>query len=54
MLASLGVRSEVAEAIIGHMAPGVEGIYNLYKYDAERVEALTLLSTRLEELAGAS
>jgi integrase len=51
MLSSLGCPSEVGEAILGHMLPGVERIYNLHCYDAERVEWLQRLSERLEQLA---
>lgn len=34
-LSRLQCPNEVAEAILGHTRGGVEGIYNLYKYDAE-------------------
>ncbi|MDE1138137.1 MAG: site-specific integrase [Paraburkholderia tropica] len=51
MLASLGCPHEVAEAILGHVLPGVVGVYNKYGYDKERRHWLTLLSQRLEVLA---
>lgn len=51
MLASLGCPHEVGEAIMGHVLPGVVGVYNKYGYDKERRHWLTLLSQRLEELA---
>jgi len=51
MLAQLGCPSEVAESILGHVRPGVEGIYNLFQYDSERRHWLTLWSDRLEALA---
>lgn len=51
MLASLGCPTEVAESIIGHLQPGIEGIYNLYAYDKERRVWLKKLSDRLEALA---
>jgi len=51
MLAQLGCPSEVAESILGHVRPGVEGIYNLHQYDTERRHWLTLWSDRLEALA---
>jgi integrase len=54
MLAALGCPRDIAESIIGHMLPGVEGVYNLHSYDAERRAWLTRLSDRLEELAAAS
>lgn len=36
MLAALGCPNEVGESILGHVQPGVQGIYNLHAYDAER------------------
>ena len=51
MLASMQCPDSVAEAILGHMAPGVSGTYNRHQYDAERRHWLTLLSQRLESLA---
>lgn len=51
ILASLGCPAEVGEAILGHLLPGVEGIYNLYAYDRERREWLQKLSERLGHLA---
>lgn len=51
LLASMGCPSEVAESILGHMLPGVQGVYNRHGYDAERLEWLTRLDARLEALA---
>jgi hypothetical protein len=39
-LASLGVRSEVAERCPGHKLRGVEGTYNTHDYFNERRAAL--------------
>lgn len=50
MLAALGCPREVAEAVLGHILPGVEGIYNRHKYDREKREWLTRLAGHLEEL----
>ena len=44
-------QDEVAEAVLGHMPPGVKGIYNKYQYDRQRKDWLTRLSAKLEELA---
>lgn len=52
MLAALGCPSEVAEAILGHVAPGVVGIYNRHDYLDERRVWLTRLSGHLETLCG--
>lgn len=51
LLAAMGCPGEVGESILGHMLPGVEGVYNKHAYDAERVEWLKRLSDRLESLA---
>lgn len=54
LLASMGCPSDVAESVLGHMLAGVEGVYNLHRYDAERRHWLTLLSAKLEEFAEAA
>lgn len=51
LLAQLGCPHEIGEAIIGHMLSGVSGIYQLYKFDTERVVWLRKLSDELERLA---
>ncbi len=51
LLASMGCPDEIGEAVIGHMKPGVKGIYNRHAYDKERREWLTRLDARLEEIA---
>ncbi|AMO36447.1 tyrosine-type recombinase/integrase [Thauera humireducens] len=51
LLAAMGCPSDVAESVLGHMIPGVAGVYNRHQYDAERVEWLRRLADRLEELA---
>lgn len=51
LLAALGCPAEVAEAILGHLLPGVQGAYNRHTWDAERRLWLTRLSVRLAELA---
>lgn len=50
-LSTLGCPRDVAESIIGHMLPGVEGVYNKNTFDKERVEWLGRLSEYLESLA---
>ncbi|APA87185.1 site-specific integrase [Paraburkholderia sprentiae WSM5005] len=50
-LAALGCPHDVAEAVLGHIQPGVAGIYNRHHYDRERREWLMRLSQFLEELA---
>jgi integrase len=51
MLAALGCPGEVAEAILGHLLPGIVGTYNLHTYDAERRLWLTKLSAHYEACA---
>ena len=51
MLSALGCPSEIAEAILGHMPPGIQGVYDRYGYDQERRAWLTKLSKRLEALS---
>lgn len=50
MLASMGCPGDVAESILGHIQPGVAGIYNKYGYDKERREWLQRLSDKLDTL----
>ena len=51
LLAALGCPAEVAEVLLGHLLPGVQGTYNRHAYDAERRVWLTRLADRLEQLA---
>lgn len=50
LLARLGCPKDVAEAVLGHMLPGVEGVYNRHDYDEQRVVWLRRLDEALEEL----
>jgi integrase len=50
-LAVMGCPGEIAEAVLGHMLSGIVGVYNRHQYDEERLEWLTRLDARLEELA---
>lgn len=51
MLSQMGCPTDVAESILGHVQPGVQGVYNLNKYDAERRHWLTLWADKLTSLA---
>jgi integrase len=51
LLASMGCPNDVAESVLGHMQGGVVGIYNRHSYDAERLDWLTRLDAKLEQLA---
>jgi integrase len=50
LLAAMGCPSDVGEVILGHVLPGVEGVYNRHRFDAERREWLGRLAVRLESL----
>jgi integrase len=49
-LAALGCPDEVAEAVLGHMPPGIVGVYNLHRYDEERRVWLTRLDRNYKKL----
>ncbi|MDM0002895.1 integrase family protein [Variovorax sp. J22P240] len=51
LLAALGCPGEVGEAILGHVQPGIQGVYNRHAYDKERRVWLKKLDARLESLA---
>ena len=51
LLASLACPSEVTEAILGHLPPGVQKVYNRHDYDVERRRWLRQLDSELERLA---
>jgi integrase len=50
MIAGLGCPNEIGEALLGHVQPGVQGVYNRHGYDAERREWLQRWADRLEAL----
>ncbi|HEV8582726.1 MAG TPA: tyrosine-type recombinase/integrase [Thermoanaerobaculia bacterium] len=49
-LTSLGVRMEVAEAVLAHAEGEIQATYNLWTYWPERKQALALWHTKLAEL----
>lgn len=53
-LTALGCPRDVAESIIGHLRPGVEGLYDLHDGAAERLRWLSLVAALWEEAAGRS
>ncbi|MEN3067934.1 integrase family protein [Uliginosibacterium sediminicola] len=54
LLTKMGCPTDVAEAAIGHVQPGIEGVYNRYSYDEEKRVWITRLSDLLEKLASPS
>jgi integrase len=45
-----GVREDIAERVLGHAIPGVEGVYNRHSYRAEKGEALQRLAELIEAI----
>lgn len=54
MLAQIGCPEEVGEAILGHVTAGVAGVYNRYRYDAEKLHWLRRHADRLEAIVHAA
>jgi integrase len=50
LMARAGVQSEVAERVLGHALPTVEGIYNRHTYDAEKALALEKLAQLIQHI----
>jgi integrase len=50
LMARAGVRSEIAERVLGHVLPGVEGIYDRHEYREEKAEALAKLARLVETI----
>ncbi|MCZ6763355.1 MAG: tyrosine-type recombinase/integrase, partial [Alphaproteobacteria bacterium] len=44
LMARSGVRSDIAERVLGHVLPGVEGIYDRHSYREEKADALAKLA----------
>jgi integrase len=49
-MAEDGVPEEWAEAVINHKKPGIVGVYNLYRYDAEKLKALQHWARRVDAI----
>jgi integrase len=50
LMARAGVRSEIAERIMGHVLPGVEGVYDRHPYHDEKAAALAKLAGLIERI----
>ena len=44
LMARAGVMPHVAERVLGHAIPGVEGVYDRHSYDVEKADALNRLA----------
>ncbi len=51
LMAEAGVSEEVAERVVGHVLPGVKGIYNRYQYVPEKLAALMKLDELIARIA---
>jgi len=49
-MARVGVLDEVAEEVVNHIKPGIVGVYNKYRYDKEKQEALQKWETLLLDI----
>ena len=49
-MARAGVPSATAERILGHVLPGVEGIYDRHSYRDEKADALKRLAGLIETI----
>lgn len=50
LMARAGVRSDIAERTLGHVIPGVEGVYDRHDYTAEKSRALEALAGLIERI----
>ena len=48
LMSRIGVSSEHAERVMGHVIPGVEGIYDRYAYSDEKADALARLAALID------
>ena len=45
-----GVRPDISERVLGHVIPGVEGVYDQHDYLNEKRTALEALATLLDRI----
>jgi integrase len=50
LMARAGVRSEIAERVLGHAIPGVHGVYNRHDYFDEKADTLERLAVLVERI----
>jgi integrase len=48
LMSRAGVRPDIAERVLGHVQPGVAGVYDRHSYRAEKADALQRLATLIE------
>jgi integrase len=50
LMSRAGVRSEIAERVLGHVIPGVRGVYDRHEYLDEKRDALERLAALVERI----
>jgi integrase len=50
LMSRAGVRPDIAERVLGHAIPGVEGVYDRHGYGDEKAEALKRLAALLDTI----
>jgi hypothetical protein len=45
-----GVRPDISERVLGHVIPGVEGVYDRHQYTEEKAHALKALASLIENI----
>jgi len=50
LMSRAGVRPDVAERVLGHAIPGVEGVYDRHAYKDEKADALARLATLIQSI----
>jgi integrase len=48
IMAAAGVQRDIAERVLGHVIPGVEGVYNRWEYHTEKAAALGRLAAHVD------
>jgi integrase len=50
LMSRAGVRPDISERVLGHVIPGVQGVYDRHSYEKERREALEALSRQIDAI----
>jgi integrase len=50
LMSRASVPSDIAERVLGHVIPGVRGVYDRHSYDAQKRDALERLSSLLNQI----
>jgi integrase len=50
LMSRAGVNADIAERCLGHVIPGVRGVYDQHKYEAEMLHAFAALATLIESI----